>query len=318
MMNIVILDGYALNPGDLSWADLEKLGKVTVYDRSKPSDVLKRAIDAEIVLTNKTVIDNETLKGLPKLKYIGVLATGYNVVDTELAREKDIIVTNVRDYTGRSAAQMVFALILELTHHVGHHSQTVVQNKWAECKDFCYWDYPLIELDGMTLGIVGFGGIGKNVATIASAFGMNVMVNTRTVPQPAPDGIEFCDLDAIFDQCDVISLHCPLTKATEGFINAARLQQMKNNAYLINIGRGQLIVEQDLANALNNGQIAGAGLDVLVAEPADPDCPLLKAKNCFITPHFAWATNASRNRLLKTAVSNVEALIKGAPQNVVN
>ncbi len=318
MMNIVILDGYALNPGDLSWTDLEKLGKVTVYDRSKPSDVLERATNAEIVLTNKTVIDNETLSSLPKLKYIGVLATGYNVVDTELAKEKDIIVTNVRNYTGRSAAQMVFALILELTHRVGHHSQTVVQNKWAECKDFCYWDYPLIELDGMTLGIVGFGGIGKNVATIASAFGMNVMVNTRTVPQPAPDGIGFCDLDAIFDQCDVISLHCPLTKATEGFINADRLQQMKNNAYLINTGRGQLIVEQDLANALNNDQIAGAGLDVLAVEPADPNNPLMKAKNCFITPHFAWATHASRDRLLKTAVSNVEAFIKGAPQNVVN
>ncbi len=317
-MKIVVLDGYMLNPGDLSWADLEQLGECSVHDRSDASQIVERAADAEIILTNKTVIDKQTLANLPKLKYIGVLATGVNVVDTDFAREKGIVVTNVRNYTGRSAAQMVFAHILELAYRVGHHSQTVAQNRWSESKDFCYWDYPLIELDGKTIGIIGYGGIGKNVAAIAAAFGMNVLVSTRTIPKPAPEGIQFCDLDPIFEQCDVISLHCPLTKTTEGFINAERLQQMKNSAYLINISRGQLIIEKDLADALNNDQIAGAGLDVLITEPADPDCPLLNAKNCFITPHFAWATHESRARLMKTAVSNLASFIDGDPQNVVN
>lgn len=316
-MKIVILDGYPLNPGDLSWAELEKLGECTIYDRTDPADIVARASDAEIILTNKTTIDQQTMAVLPNLKYIGILATGVNVVDLEFARQKGITVTNVRNYTGRSAAQMVFAFILELTHRIGHHSQTVVQNKWSECRDFCYWDYPLVELDGKTIGIIGFGGIGKNVATIASAFGMQVMVNTRTVPEPAPAGIEFCDLETIFNQCDVITLHCPLTKATERFINAQRLQQMKETAFLVNISRGQLIDEQDLANALNSDQIAGAGLDVLASEPADPNCPLLKAKNCFITPHFAWATFESRTRLMSSAVSNLDAFLKGSPQNVV-
>lgn len=317
-MKITVLDGYTLNPGDLSWAGLEKLGECTIYDRTDPADIIDRAKEAEIVLTNKTVMNRETLSNLPKLKYVGILATGVNVVDTEFAKERGIVVTNVRNYTGRSAAQMVFGFILELTHRIGHHSQTVSQNKWSESKDFCYWDYPLIELDGKTIGIVGYGGIGKNVAEIAAAFGMTVMVNTRTIPDPAPFSIEFCDLDTIFDRCDVISLHCPLTKQTEGFINTERLKQMKNSAYLINISRGQLIVEQDLADALNRGLIAGAGLDVLAIEPADPNCPLLNAKNCFITPHFAWATHESRSRLLNTAVSHLEAFIKGEPQGIVN
>ncbi len=317
-MKIVILDGYALNPGDLSWDGLRKLGDCTIYDRTNPAQVAKRMADAEVVLTSKTVIDRQTLLNLPNLKYIGVLATGHNVVDTTVAKEKGIIVTNVRGYTGRSAAQMVFALILELTHRIGHHSQTVIANKWSESEDFCYWDYPLIELDGKTIGIIGYGGIGKNVATIATAFGMKVMVSTRTTPQPAPEGIDFCELDTIFEKSDVVSLHCPLTKATEGLINTTRLQQMKNSAFLINIARGQLVVEQDLTDALNSDQISGAGLDVLATEPADPNCPLLKAKNCFITPHFAWATHASRSRLLQTAILNVASFIKGDPQNVVN
>mgnify|MGYP003968985547 FL=1 len=317
-MKIVILDGYALNPGDLSWDGIKKLGDCSIHDRTDPAQIVERIADAEIVLTNKTTIDRQTLSNLPNLKYIGVLATGHNVVDTALAKEKGIVVSNVRNSTGRSAAQMVFALILELTHRIGHHSQTVIQNRWAESQDFCYWDYPLIELDGKTIGIIGFGGIGKNVATIATAFGMKVMVSTRTTPQPAPEGIDFCELDTLFEKSDIISLHCPLTKATEGLINADRLRQMKNNAFLINIARGKLVVEQDLTDALNNDQISGAGLDVLITEPADPNCPLLKAKNCFITPHFAWATHASRSRLLKTAISNVESYIQGNPQNVVN
>jgi len=317
-MKIVILDGYALNPGDLSWDGLRKLGDCTIHDRTDPAQIAERIVDAEIVLTCKTIIDGQTLSNGPNLKYVGVLATGHNVVDTVVAKKKGIIVTNVRNYTGRSAAQMVFALILELTHRIGHHSQTVIANRWSESPDFCYWDYPLIELDGKTIGIIGYGGIGKNVATIATAFGMSVMVSTRTTPQPAPAGIDFCELDTLFEKSDVISLHCPLTKATEGLINTTRLQQMKNSAYLINIARGQLVVEQDLTDALNSDQISGAGLDVLVTEPADPNCPLLKAKNCFITPHFAWATHASRARLLQSAILNVESFIKGDPLNVVN
>lgn len=317
-MKIVILDGFALNPGDLSWDGLKKLGDCTIHDRTDSAQIIERMADAEIVLTCKATIDGQTLSNLPNLKYIGVLATGHDVVDTVVAKEKGIVVSNVRNYTGRSAAQMVFALILELTHRIGHHSQTVIAKRWSESQHFCYWDFPLIELDRKTIGIIGFGGIGKNVATIATAFGMKVMVSTRTVSQPAPDGIDFCELDTLFEKSDIISLHCPLTMATEGLINADRLRQMKNSAYLINIARGQLVVEQDLTDALNDDQISGAGLDVLITEPADPNCPLLKAKNCFITPHFAWATHASRSRLLNNAISNVESFIKGDPQNVVN
>ncbi|MBU2645941.1 D-2-hydroxyacid dehydrogenase [bacterium] len=317
MKKIVILDGYALNPGDLSWNELRKLGNCTIYDRTDPDRIVERAKEAEIVLINKTVIDRQSLLNLPQLKYIGVMATGTNVVDTEFARARGIVVTNVRNYAGRSSSQMVFALILELTHRIGHHSQTVFNNKWSESQDFCYWDYPLIELDGLTIGIIGFGGIGKHVATIANAFGMHVLVSTRTIPQPAPEGIEFCELDPLFEQSDIISLHCPLTKETEGLINTDRLVQMKNNAFLINVSRGQLVVEQALADALNSGQIAGAGLDVLATEPADPKCPLLKSRNCFITPHFAWATHASRSRLLQMVVSNVASYLDGNPQNVI-
>lgn len=316
-MNIVVLDGYSINPGDLSWDGFRQMGDCIIHDRTDPSKIVERAKDAEIILTNKTVIGRETLSNLPRLKYIGILATGYDQVDTDYAKERGIVVTNVRNYTGRSAAQMVFALILELTHHIGHHSQTVFEHKWSKSKDFCYWDYPLIELEGMTIGIIGYGGIGQNVATIATAFGMNVMVSTRTTPQPAPGGIDFCELDPLFKKSDVISLHCPLTKDTEGLINSHRLHQMKNNAYLINIARGHLVVEQDLADALNGHQIAGAGLDVLVTEPADPNCPLLKAKNCFITPHLAWATHPSRSRLLQAALSNMESFVKGNPQNII-
>ncbi len=316
-MKIVILDGYALNPGDLSWEDFEKLGELTVHDRTSKEQTIQRAEDAQILLTSKTVLDKAVLSQLPKLRYIGVLATGVNVVDTEYTKEKGITVTNVRNYAGSSSAQMVFALLLELTNRVGHHNQTVIDGKWSRSKDFCYRDYPLVELNGLTMGIIGYGGIGKAVAEISLAFGMNVLINTRTEPDNLPEGVSYTDLDTVFEKSDVITLHCPLTTKTEGMINSDRLEQMKNSTYLINISRGALIVEKDLAEALNHDQIAGVALDVLKTEPADPNCPLLKAKNCYITPHIAWATLASRERLMSIAVENLHTYLDGKPQNSI-
>ena len=315
-MKIVVLDGYTMNPGDLSWEGLEELGECAVYERTPPERVVERAAGAEVVLTNKVVLDGAVMARLPALKYIGVLATGYNVVDTAAARERGIVVTNVPAYSTRSVAQLVMALVLELAHHVGDHSRGVHEGRWTRSPDFAYWDWPLVELDGLAMGIVGFGQTGRAVADLARAFGMRVLVHTRT-PTAGP-GVEFVDLATLLRRSDVVSLHCPLTPETEGLVNAGRLALMKPTAFLINTSRGPVVNEHDLAEALNTGRIAGAGLDVLSTEPPESDNPLLGAKNCFITPHFAWATRAARERLMKTVVANVRAFLAGRPQNVVN
>jgi len=315
-VKIVVLDGYTMNPGDLSWKDLEGLGECTVYERTPPEKVVERAAGAEVVLTNKVVLDGAVMARLPALKYIGVLATGYNIIDTQAARERGIVVTNVPAYATRSVAQLVFALVLELAHHVGHHARTVREGRWTASKDFAYWDHPLVELEGLVMGIVGFGRTGRTVADLARAFGMRVLVHTRT-PTAGP-GVEFVDLATLLRRSDVVSLHCPLTPETEGLVNAKRLALMKPTALLINTSRGPVVNERDLAEALNTGRIAGAGLDVLSTEPPKADNPLLAAKNCFITPHFAWATRAARERLMKIVVANVRAFLAGKPQNVVN
>jgi glycerate dehydrogenase len=310
---IVILDGYTLNPGDLSWAPLEDLGAVDRYDHTSPELTLQRAQGAPIVLTNKTVLSGDTLRALPGLRYVGVLATGYNVVDIAVAAELGIAVTNVPGYAAASVSQAVFALLLELANRVGDHARAVSAGRWATSRDFCFWDAPLVELSGLTLGIVGFGAIGRDVSNIARAFGMRVIVHSR---RPV-EGEENVSLDELFSQADAISLHCPLTPETKGLVNAERLSRMKPSAFLINTGRGPLIDETALADALNRGQIAGAGLDVLSQEPPSPGNPLFTAKNCFITPHIAWATKAARERLLATSVANVRAFLAGPPQNLV-
>jgi len=317
-MRIVVLDGYTLNPGDLSWGRLETLGECTVYDRTAPEDIVERVGEGEIVLTNKTILSADILRHLTRLRYIGVLATGYNVVDVEAAGERGIPVTNVPSYGTRSVAQMVFAHLLNLTQHVAHHARTVRDGRWAACPDFCYWDMPLLELAGLTLGIVGFGRIGRAVAGLARAFGMKVIVYDVIVPAEMPDGCRMAELEDVFREADVLSLHCPLTPRTEKLINAERLALMKPTAFLVNTSRGPLIDEPDLAQALNAGRLAGAGLDVLSTEPPAADNPLLTAKNCYITPHIAWATRSARQRLLSIAIDNVAAFVAGKPQNVVN
>ena len=316
--NIVVLDGYTLNPGDLSWDELHSLGICTVYDRTKPQDVLSRAREAVIVLTNKTVLDRKVFENLPDLRYIGVMATGYNVVNLDAADERRIPVTNVPEYATNSVVQMVFALLLEMTQHVAYHAGTVRNGRWTSSPDFCYWDKPLIELDGLTMGIVGFGKIGRAVASVARAFGMKVLVNDVKPVEPSEPDITVVGPDELFSKSDVVSLHCPLTTETQGIINDGNLALMKQTAFLINTGRGPLVNEYDLAEALNSGRIAGAGLDVLTTEPPALDNPLITAKNCFITPHIAWATLASRTRLMKIVVDNVRAFIRGEPVNVVN
>jgi glycerate dehydrogenase len=306
-MNIVVLDGYTANPGDLSWDEFHQLGDCTVHDRTPEAQVVERARDAEVVLTNKSILSRVAITALLRLRYIGVLATGYNVVDTVAAREHGIPVCNVPEYSTPDVAQVVFALLLELTHHVGHHAQAVRDGRWTVSKDFCFWDFPLVELKGLTLGIVGHGRIGKAVAEIARAFGMRVLTCGRGG-----------DLDTLLRESDVVTLHCPLTPETKQFINAARLAQMKPSAFLINTSRGGVINEADLADALNNGRLAGAGLDVLSTEPPAADNPLLRAKNCIITPHIAWAARNARIRLLQIAAANIRAWLDGRPQNVVN
>ncbi|MHB8519344.1 MAG: D-2-hydroxyacid dehydrogenase [Limisphaerales bacterium] len=317
-MNIVVLDGFTLNPGDLSWDGLRSLGSCAIHDRTPAAEVVKRAADAEIVLTNKALVSREAIERLPKLRYIGVLATGYNIVDVETARARRIIVSNVPTYGTKSVAQMTFALLLELAQHAGHHAQTVREGRWTRGADFCYWDFPLVELDGLTMGIVGFGRIGREVATLARAFGMRVVAHSAHVPQPVPADVEFVELDALFQRSDVVSLHCPLTPKTKGLVNAARLALLKPSAFLINTSRGPLIDEPALAAALNADKLAGAGLDVLAIEPPVADNPLLSARNCLVTPHIAWATRAARSRLLDTAVDNVKKFLAGQPQNVVS
>ena len=317
-MKIVILDGYTLNPGDISWAGFETLGDFTMYDRSPPDKIIERSKYAEIILTNKTIISKEIIERLPKLKYIGVLATGYNIVDVKAANQKNIIVTNIPSYGTSSVAQMVFALLLELTQNVGHHSNSVRSGNWSKSEDWCYWDKPLIELDGLTMGIIGFGRIGKATGKIANAFGMNVIANDAVTIESPPDWVSMVDQDTIFQESDVVSLHCPLTSANKHFINSAKINLMKRSSFLINTSRGLLINEEDLAHALNSERIAGAGLDVLSEEPPDNTNPLLSAKNCIITPHIAWATKSAMQRLMNIAVRNLKSYLNGKQVNVIN
>jgi glycerate dehydrogenase len=314
-VKIVVLDGYTLNPGDLSWEDLRALGDCVVYDRTPPPLVLERAAEAEVVLTNKTVLTADHIHHLPKLRYLGVLATGYNVVDREAARERAIAVTNVPAYSTPSVVQLTFALLLELALHMGHHAQTVREGKWSRSADFAYWDHPLLELAGLTMGLVGFGRIGRAVARVALAFDMQVLVHTPHPPESAPVPVEFAGLDELFRRSDVISLHCPLTPQTKGLAGRDRLALMKPTAFLLNTGRGPLVDEAALAEALNAGLIAGAGLDVLAVEPPPADHPLQGARNCVITPHIGWATRAARARLMAVAIANVKAFLRGQPEN---
>ena len=305
-MKIVALDGYAANPGDLSWDELKALGECVIYDRTAPEEVLERAADAEVVLTNKVVITAEMMAALPQLKYIGVMATGYNIVDIDAARERGIIVTNIPSYSTDSVAQMVFAHILNIAQQVQHHSEAVHQGRWTSSKDFCFWDTPLIELRGKKIGIVGLGHTGYTTARIAIGFGMEVYAYTSKSSFQLPPEIKKMELDKLFSECDIISLHCLLTDKTRELVNAARLKLMKPTAILINTGRGQLVNEQDLADALNNGQIYAAGLDVLSQEPPKADNPLLTARNCYITPHIAWASAAARERLMGILLDNLK------------
>lgn len=315
-MKIVALDGYTLNPGDLSWEPLKALGEVEIYERTSPQELLQRSEGAEAVLTNKVVFTSDTIRQLPSLKYIGVLATGYNVVDIAAARERGIVVTNIPAYSTRSVAQMVFAHLLNITQRVGHYTDEIRNGAWSGQTDFCYWNTPLQELDGKKIGLIGLGNTGQATARIALSFGMEVYAYTRKSVLQLPHDIHKCEsLDELFSQCDVVSLHCPLTPDTHELVNARRLRQMKKNAILINTGRGGLVNEQDLADALNSGQLAAAGVDVLSTEPPLADNPLLTAANCFITPHVAWATYEARVRLMNQAVDNLKAFQEGNPIN---
>jgi glycerate dehydrogenase len=315
-MNLVILDGYTVNPGDLSWDAFHALGHCAIYDRTSPGEVLSRAHDAEILLTNKTVLSADTLASLPKLRYIGVLATGYNVVDIIAAGARGVTVTNVPGYGTRSVVQHTMALILELTNRVGHHADRVAQGAWSKGPDFCFWDQPLLELDGLTLGIIGYGTIGRGVAEAGRALGMKIVAAARGNPETAR-GVTFLPIDELLQQSDVVSLHCPLTDQTRGVINARSLALMKPTAFLINTARGPLIDEAALAAALHNNQIAGAGLDVLSVEPPPANNPLLTSPRCVITPHQSWATRAARARLINAAAENLRAFLAGQPIHVI-
>lgn len=315
---MVVLDGFCLNPGDLDWAPLERLGDLRVYDRTPPEAVLERARDAQAVLTNKTPLPGPVIQGLPDLAYIGVLATGFDVVDVEAARTRGVPVTNVPAYSTESVAQMTFAHILNLALRAGDHARSVREGRWCTSPDFCYWEHPLVELSGLTLGIVGYGRIGRAVARIGRVMRMRVLAFDPAAPPEAGTGVEAADLDRVFEASDVVSLHCPLTPGTRHLVDARRLARMKPTAFLVNTSRGPLVEARALADALEEGRLAGAGLDVLEQEPPPRDHPLLSARNCFITPHIAWATRAARERLLGEVVENVRAFLEGRPRNVVN
>jgi len=315
-MKIVILDGYSANPGDLSWQPLEQIGELTVYDRTKPEDTIERAKDAEIILTNKVLIKRPEIEQLPKLKYIGVLATGFNVVDVEAAHEHGIIVTNVPAYSTESVAQMVFAHLLTVTNRTEHYAILNRAGKWTASPDFCYWDTPLTELAGKTFGIVGLGNIGQRVAAIANAFAMNVIAYTSKSADKLPSYIRKKTIEELLAESDVLSLHCPLTPETKHLINRQALELMKPSAILINTGRGPLINDDDVAEALNSHRLSAFCADVLTEEPPKAN-PLLQCENAFITPHIAWATNEARIRLIDVAINNVRAFIEGKPQNIV-
>ena len=320
-MKIVVLDGYTENPGDLSWDELGKLGDLTVYDRTSLTDegeIISRIGDAEVVFTNKTPISKAVIDACPNMKFISLLATGYNVVDYVYAGEKGIPVTNVPTYGTASVSQFSIALLLEICHHIGHHDASVHAGNWEKSIDWCYWDYPLIELDGKTMGIIGFGRIGQTTGRIARAMGMEVLAYDSHPSDAGRAIAEYVDLDALLARSDVVALHCPLFPETEGIINRETIAKMKDGAILLNNSRGPLVVEQDLADALNAGKLAAAGLDVVSTEPIRGDNPLLKAKNCIITPHISWAPKESRQRIMDCAVSNVKAFLAGSPVNVVN
>ncbi len=320
-MKIVVLDGYAENPGDLSWAPLEALGEVTVYDRTSLTDeeeTIVRLSGAEIAVTNKTPITRRIIDACPQLRYITMLATGYNVVDAAYAREKGIPLSNIPAYGTAAVGQFAIALLLEICHHAAHHSDTVHTGKWAACADWCYWDYPLIELDGKTMGIIGFGRIGQQTGRIARALGMRVLACGSHPSDSGRAIADYVELDALLAASDVIALHCPLFPETEGIINRETIRKMKDGVILLNNSRGPLVVEQDLADALNSGKVYAAGLDVVSTEPIREDNPLLTAKNCIITPHISWAPKESRQRIMDTAAQNIRAYLDGAPINVVN
>ena len=316
-MKIVILDGYTANPSDLSWQELESFGELTVYDRTRPEETVARAADAEIVLTNKVIIGRKEIIQLSHLKYIGVLATGYNVVDLQAASERGIIVTNVPAYSTESVAQMVFAHLLTVTNRTEHYALQNREGRWIQNPDFCYWDTSLTELAGKTIGIIGLGNIGQRVAQIALAFGMQVKALTSKPAEALPEGIRKVSLDKLLSDSDVLSLHCPLTDDTHHLINNKTLSQMKSTAILINTGRGPLVDDQAVADALEKGAIAAYCADVLTEEPPKRDNPLLKQPNTFITPHIAWATKEARSRLIQVAIGNVRSFLNGKPQNVV-
>lgn len=320
-MKIVVLDGYALNPGDLSWDSLRAFGDLTVYDRSAlndPAEVIRRIGKAEIVFTNKTPIRKDVLQDCTNLKYIGVLATGYNVVDATAAKTLGITVTNIPTYGTSAVGQFAIAMLLEICHHVAHHSDAVHQGRWTNNADWCFWDFPLIELDGKTLGIIGFGRIGQATGRIAKALGMHVLAYDEFESDSGKLLADYVSLDELLQRSDVIALHCPLFPSTQGIINSKTIAKMKNGVILLNNSRGPLIVEQDLADALNCGKVYAAGLDVVSSEPIRSDNPLLSAKNCIITPHISWAPRESRQRLLQIAVDNLRLFLDGTPVHVVN
>ncbi len=316
-MRLVILDGHTLNPGDLSWKDLESLADVTYYPRTAPGEIVERLRDADAVLTNKVPLTAETFRACPKLRYVGVMATGYNIIDVAAARQGGVTVTNVPGYSTNSVAQVVFALLLEITHHTGHHAARVAAGGWAKSVDFTFWDFPLLELAGQTIGIVGFGEIGQAVGRIAHAFGMKVIYHSRTKKEFTEYPVRAVEMAELFREADVVSLHCPLTPETKQLVSWPLLQTMKRSAILINTARGPLLNEADVARALKEGVIAGAGLDVLSAEPPPADNPLLSASNIFILPHIAWASVAARRRLMHELGENFRSFQAGKPRNVI-
>ena len=320
-MKMVVLDGYTENPGDLSWGDLEAMGELTVYERTSLTDeaeIISRIGDAQVVLTNKTPISRRVMDACPNMKYISVLATGYNVIDVAYAREKNIPVSNVPVYGTRSVSQFAIALLLEVCHHVGHHSDTVHAGKWENCQDWCYWDYPQMELAGKTYGLLGCGNIGVHTAEIARALGMRVITYDARPTEAGRKVAEYVELDELFAQSDILGLQMPLFPFNTGIINKENIAKMKDGVIIINNSRGQMVVEQDLADALNSGKVAAAGLDVVSTEPIRGDNPLLKAKNCIITPHMSWGAKESRQRIMDCTEANVRSFLEGEPQNVVN
>lgn len=317
-MKIVVLDGHTLNPGDLSWEELEKTGELTVYERTAPEDVYERSRGADAIFTNKAIVSADTIHRLPELKYIGVMASGYNVVDIGAARERGIPVTNAAGYSTPSVSQHVFSLLLALCTRPEAHSLSVREGDWTRSKDFCYWLQSPVELSGKTMGIIGLGQIGQGTARIALGMGMQVVASHKHPERDAMEGVRFTDQESCFRESDVISLHCPLNDGNKGFVNRELLTSMKRGAYLINTSRGPLVNERDLADALNEGLIAGAGLDVLSTEPPPADNPLLQARNCIITPHIAWASRESRQRLMRIVTDNIRSFLAGKPVNVIN